>query len=176
MEITVHNNINLEKKLTRDGIRKIQIIVGALLLGVLLFFGVVLFLYFNNTNIPPVQPISSAASMLLPIAILLGIGTTAASFYVPSLLLKKGSNFKFSDPLQIATTFYIVKIALLEGGSLFGIIVLQLSVLEKIIYFDGTYWLAAMPMLLMIVTVIMTFPTKEKIIELLEKLNLSSLN
>jgi hypothetical protein len=110
-------------------VRIMQIIAGALLLGVLSFLAVVLFIRSQQANAPPDIPIIS----LVGVAVL--VSNIATALFVPPLVLQgglrrlagsrkpsRGGEADTSGLLVLRQTTLILVLALLEGAAFLGII------------------------------------------------------
>lgn len=169
---------NLHEEITNEDLRNLKIITSALNIGVLLFFAVCLFLYFSGDNIIDTENLDTSFNDKMLLGVL---GLTALmivmSRIIPNNVFKKDSEAMTSflneraspvkEAIQLVTTHYIIKFAMLEGAALFGLVTLLLSVLNSAIRSNDIYWLAIIPMLVMNSIFILTFPTKERVIQLI---------
>ena len=62
----------------------------------------------------------------------------------------------------------VIRLAMLEGITLFGLVALIQSVLSRIIYFNDNYWLLTLPLFILIWVVLINYISKEKIISRIE--------
>jgi hypothetical protein len=171
---------NLYEIIKDEELRHIKIITSPLNIGVILFFGVVLFLFLNGN---PESTIESIDTSLVDLMLMLSLGLTALMVYVSRIVsnsvFRKGSesllNLKVRKDsisrnlIELVTTHYIIKFAMLEGAALFGLVSLILSVLNKAIYYDEKYWLAVIRMLVMNFIYILNFPSKDRVIQLINE-------
>jgi len=74
-----------------------------------------------------------------------------------------------SKLIYLHRTYMIIQIAILDAVALFGLVILFLSIQERVIYSDSDYWLLFIPAIIMILSIIKNFPTKQKIAEQIEK-------
>jgi hypothetical protein len=172
------NTQKLHEVITNVDLRNLKIITSALNIGVLLFFAVCLFLYFSNDNIIDTDNLDTSFNDKMLLGVL---GITALmivmSRIIPNNVFKKDSEAMTSffneraspvkEAIQVVTTYYIIKFALLEGAALFGLVSLMLSILNDAIDYNDIYWLSIIPMLVMNFIFILTFPTKERVIQLI---------
>ncbi|MBL1215485.1 MAG: hypothetical protein HND52_19115 [Ignavibacteriae bacterium] len=168
----------LQEEITNEDLRNLKIIISALNIGVLLFFAVCLFLYFSGDQQEIPKPVDIE---LIDTLLMLSLGLTVlmiiVSRVVPDQILRNNSKMLLADRIDeysivnkllgVATTHYIIKFAMLEGAALFGLVTLILSVLNNSIHYNSVYWLAILPMLVMNFIFILTFPSKERVIQLI---------
>ena len=169
------NTQKLDELIKDKDLKGIRIITSALNGYTFLFFAIILFLYFKGDPAPKPGP---ADTELNDIMLIVALSITAimiiASQIIPNNVFKK---FKVTSKstegsivnksLGLITTHYIIKFALLEGAALFGLVTLILSVFNSAIRYNDIYWLAIIPMLVMNFIFILSFPTKERVIQLI---------
>lgn len=117
----------------RERLVPMQIIAGALPLGVLLFFGVAIFIVYGSDNPQP-----AAANRLPMISIMAGMFlliTGPLSFVMPGMItqtaLKQiaagGEHYDVNRLFGMKQTSMIVGMALLEGTAFFGLIAFMIE-------------------------------------------------
>lgn len=168
----------LHEEITNEDLRNLKTIISALNIGVLLFFAVCLFLYFSGDTVINSENLDTSFNDKM----LLGaLGLTALmivmSRIIPNNVFKKNSEAMTSfhnersspvkEAIQVVTTHYIIKFAMLEGAALLGLVTLILSVLNSSLHYNDIYWLAIVPMLVMNSIFILTFPNKERVVQLI---------
>jgi hypothetical protein len=167
------NIAELETKITEEDIRPIKIVTIAMTAGVMLFVAVCLYLYFfNSSGKAPNYDNGLIDTMLIVLAVIF-MSTTVSSRIVAKSMLVNTKNFdeKSADKrkyIGLYSTQHIVKLAMVEGGALFGGVVFLLSVLGNQIYAASYNWLSLLPALFLVIHNIYLMPTKEKVIEVLE--------
>ena len=180
------NRIELESKLPDEQIRITQIICLAMMIGVFMFMAILIFMYFQNENINnnyADYDTSSVFSVVL--VIIAGIVYTMFNV-IPKIIfspekikqrLSQGiptyQEMVVSDPvirlLLLHRAQMIIKMAMLEGVALFGLVNLFYFITDGTIYTNNNYWLVLIPAFIMFVYIIINFPTKQKIAEQIEK-------
>lgn len=163
----------LFNEISERELKPIQIIVLALIMGVISFLVVCLIFYFinqSNVQTPVVNPHN-----FLNITFILALFSFAgylSAIYIPEIIIKKKVNsFGGKEAQEIDTSefmiiyknYLIVKLALLESSALAGLILFMLTILNNLIYFEEEYWLSLIPALFFFYNSIFLFPTKEKI-------------
>lgn len=66
--------------------------------------------------------------------------------------------------VSILTTYFIIRLSMMEGVTLFGLIILLITALSGALHVNLIYWIGIIPMFIFIGFSISSFPTKEKII------------
>lgn len=180
------NRMELESKLPDEQIRITQIICLAMMIGVFMFMAILIFMYFQNENINnnyADYDTSSVFSVVL--VIIAGIVYTMFNV-IPKIIfspekikqrLSQGiptyQEMVVSDPvirlLLLHRAQMIIKMAMLEGVALFGLVNLFYFITDGTIYTNNNYWLVLIPAFIMFVYIIINFPTKQKIAEQIEK-------
>jgi len=172
------NRLHLEQALTAQQLRVIVLIRIALMLGILFYYFVVLLLYsmFNpdgfSTQAVSLMDVLSAAHAVFTRA------AAAAAFYLSSLYLRPErlacqSNIQTPEKaafsaLGLYRASSIVLMVPIEGASFFGAVICMIGVQNGTIEFYPMYWLNAGSALLLLLSGIMTFPTRERILDTLE--------
>ncbi|MBI5473257.1 MAG: hypothetical protein HY961_13015 [Ignavibacteriae bacterium] len=163
-----------EQSLSTESVRTSQIIHIALALGALLFFGVVIFLYFNGTA--DAEPEEDVIQALCLVLIVFGMTAYGAAMFVYK---KMFAEISLAEPVMTSDgktivnqaeifvarlrSAQIIRLALFQGVALFGLVICQLSVMNGLMHASPVYWAAALPTLFVILLVALTFPTKEKL-------------
>ena len=174
--------MSLEKfqaEITVKDITPIQVITFALNAGAIVFLIVTLYLYFSNPNAPSEIPEgSSYLDLMLYIMLFVFIVSifTSKIFSKRVLLGKMDSAYENIDikasteknSLLVFNTHHIIKLAILEGSTLFGLVVLLYAALNGMLNSFSPYWLGLLPLIYFLFISFTTFPTKEKIIEVLK--------
>ena len=142
------------------------------------FFAICLFLYFSgDSSIRPDESDTVLNDYLVLGSLVLTAVMIVVSRIVSNNVFNKDSEAMTSflneraspvkGAIQVVTTSYIIKFAMLEGAALFGLVSLMLSVLNDAIDYNGFYWLSIIPMLVMNIIFILTFPTRERVIQII---------
>lgn len=150
------------------------IIQMALMMGVCLFLGVVVFLYFNGkANAPKVDDSAlQFANILTAIVVFVTFSTYAIAMILPNMLLNKSLENIYSNdnpPHAFLSTFTgsrILQLAVLEGASLLSIVVCLLNTFNGVLYQKPIYWYVLAPVAIMFIFVSLTFPTKSRLAQI----------
>jgi hypothetical protein len=172
------SRIHLEQALTAKQLRVIVIIRIALMLGILFYYFIVLLLYsmfkpdaFSRQDTSLMDVLSMAHAVFTLVA-------SALAFYLSSLQLRPERLTGQSDihtPEEAALyavglyrTSSLILMAPVEGASFFGAVICMLGVQNGTIEFYPIYWLNAASAVLLILVGLITFPTRERVLETLE--------
>jgi hypothetical protein len=172
------NRIHLEQALTVKQLRVIIIIRIAMMLGILFYYFVVLLLYFMFN---PDGFSKQDMSLMNVLSVVHGVFTLTAAaiaFYLSSLQLRHERLTEQSDiqtpdkaalyAVGLYRTSSLLLMAPIEGASFFGAVICMIGVQNGTIEYYPMYWLNAASAVLLILVGIMTFPTRERILETLE--------
>lgn len=169
---------DFQKGITQEKVRTLQILCGALGMGILIFTGVVIFLHFQGmAKAPTPKPENFQFSTVLSLVHgLAGISILGMAFFLPLFLLKQGLNQETSDEADLGqqclgriTGYYIVKMALLEGIALLGLVVCLLSSMNGVLYRESVYWANLATPFIFWAILLSEFPTEKRMIDLLIK-------
>jgi peptidoglycan/LPS O-acetylase OafA/YrhL len=179
--VAIPNNfrrIHLEQALTAKQLRIIVIIRIGFMLGISFYYLIVLLLY--SMFIPAGFSTQDTSLMVvLSVAhVVFTLVSTAMAFYLSSLQLRPERLTEKSD-IQTPedTTLYAVGLyrvssvllmAPIEGASFFGAVICMIGVENGTIEFYPMYWLNAASAVLLILVGILTFPTRNRILDKLE--------
>jgi hypothetical protein len=175
---TNFSRIDLEQALTAKQLRPIVIIRIAFMLVISFYYLVVLLLY--SMFIPAGFSTQDTSFMVvLSVAhVVFTLVSTATAFYLSSLQLRPERLTEKSDiqtpeeAALYAVGLYRVSSLLLmapiEGASFFGAVICMIGIQNGTIQFYPMYWLNAASAVLVILVGIMTFPTRDRILEKLE--------
>lgn len=149
-------------------IRTIQIIHIALAMGVLLFTVVVFVLFLTVSS--ESEPAGSELIWLLTILQLVVAGSI---YFVARIVFKRqlaavaasGTKDSLGYVGSIRTAM-IVRLALLEGAALYGLVVCMLAVLNGAMNANPVYWINLAGVVAMLLFVSWNFPTRESIVEI----------
>lgn len=142
-------------------VRQLQIIQAAMGLGVMIFTIVVLSMGSALVDAPD-EPDSELIDILTVAHLATAISGYVAAAFLFNVQLSRwnGAPETFFDVFQTAT---IVRLALMEGAALFGLVVCLLAGQAGIEYTSRTYFVNAASAVIFIGFVVLTFPTPERI-------------
>ena len=172
------SRIYLEQALTAKQLRVIVIIRIALMLGIAFYYFVVLLLYsvfnpdgFSKQDKLLMDVISVAHAVFMLVA-------TTIAFYLSNLQMRperltEQSNIQTpEDAALFAVGLYrassLILMAPIEAASFFGVVICMIGVRNGTIEFYPIYWLNAASAVLLILVGIITFPTRERVLDTLE--------
>lgn len=175
------NDYDLEKGVTDNKARILQIIYAAMLVGVGIFFLVIIFLY-NRGQVPESHYDEGMLDLFGLVLVMLCGGAYSIAYMLPQFLLKPDKlkvqlaghmhspdHKQIIDPvdklLMILRQFLIARIALIEGPALFGLVFLFMSVTNGAIYTGSKYWFFAAPAVVLFGYILKNFPTKQQHID-----------
>ena len=149
-------------------VKQLQIVVIALVTGVILFCLVAIFLATSYSG--PTPPADTLMPLRL-IHLVLCVLIIAATRIIPPMILsgKISPRNPAGEPpsfVQKYVSATIVHLALLEGMTLFGLVVFMTAATGGKVFTDSTYYLHFLPLLFFILQAKILFPTEEKFNEL----------
>jgi hypothetical protein len=172
------NRMHFEQALTAQQLRVFAIIRIALIVGILFYYFAVILLYsmfvpngFSKQDTSLMNVLSMAHAVITFIA-------AAVAFYLSNLQLRPerlAGRFDIQTPEQAAhyalglyQTSSLLLMAPIEAASFFGGVICMIGVQNGTIEFYPMYWLNAGSAVLLILAGIMTFPTRERVLNTLE--------
>ena len=172
------SRMHLEQALTAKQLRVIVIIRIAFILGILFYYIIALLLYsvfisdsFSKQDVLLMNVLSIAHAIFMLI-------TVTLAFYLSGLHLRPERLIEMSDiqtPEEaaiFAVGLYrkssIIIMAPIEGASFFGAVICLIGIQNGTIEYYPMYWLNAASAVLLILVGLMTFPTREKVLKILE--------
>ncbi len=174
---------DVEEKLVGENLKINRIISSVLWLGPLFFLFVILFLYQNNSSLDVNVKQDSVVELMSLILPFFALVVYSIFFLLPKIYLKKdGLKLKLSSPslssrtatnpavdiIMLDRTLMVVRLAMLEGIALFGLVILILSVSDGTIYDNSNYWLLIIPLLVLIIVAVTQYLSKDKILSRIE--------
>ena len=177
------DRLSFENALTKEKMLVFRLVQGGLGLGILIFGIVVLIL--NMTIEPSAGRLTETAlrpvQILSLVTLVLTLSTYTAAFLVnrfffdtDRLSKRMGKELRdekggiIGEPaekfIHILLHSTILRLALLEGSALFGLVVCQIAVVWGVLQVRPLYWLNALPAAIMIAYVVATFPSRERIL------------
>ncbi|MFH1194131.1 MAG: hypothetical protein V1720_00385 [bacterium] len=170
---------DFEKSLPAGYLKTLQIIFFAIGTGIFLFFTVCVILYFINVQ-PETPPTEEVVSMLSFIHAIIFVALFFTSKFMYGFILSDkfnpGKNMmsfqqlgevrgNYSNLLQKIRTAEIVRLAILEGPALFGLVIILLSVMSGVIYYNSGYWLNLLSSFALWGMIYINFPRTDKLYE-----------
>ena len=181
------NKSELEIKIPDQEVRISQIISLAMMAGVIIFSIIIYYMYsLMGSDEYYFNPETSISPLLSKIFIIIALINYSLLYIIPkfvfspqgiknklSAVTMNNQGIKHTDSISkliyLHRTYMIIQIAILDAVALFGLVILFLSIQERVIYSDSDYWLLFIPAIIMILSIIKNFPTKQKIAEQIEK-------
>lgn len=172
---------DFQKALTKKRIFTFQMNAITLLVGVTLFLGIILLLYYYNSPQETLQQTSESG--ILPIFSMVHAFMACCfygvTFFVYQYLVGwKGIEMMQKSPLvgamQEETTLetlayslifkgFIIRAAIMDGIAMFGLITCLMGVQNGEIYNEPIYWLNLFSYVFFVVVILWTFPTKDRL-------------
>lgn len=147
-------------------LRALRILHSAIPGGIALFLGVVGFLAARPAQASPYPGLPWR--LTLP-SLVLGVAGGAAALLPRRLLARRlavaGSPEEAVASLQRAA---LLRLVLLEGGSLFGIVVLLFAALDGSLVTDPFLWLNAFPAFALVAVAVLGWPERERLLDEIE--------
>ena len=182
------NKEDLSNKINQQSLKTIRIIQAVLIIGPIVFLVVILCLYaFGSDGAAEREP-GTARFMMTLLSVLgpLFVGTMLVAYFAPAtmfsaknlselakqnLRLPEGGNA--SGPvewmLHIHRNAVVIRMAALEGSSLFGLVILLLGVIGNSLQSQPIIWFAALPLIVHVLIGLRTFPNKENVINYMDQ-------
>lgn len=162
--------------LTPEAVRSTRIIQGAIGAGVL-FFALGVFLL--HTLNPPASAPPTPASILLVRILTVAHLVMAAAIYplahriftrtVSRERLASSAGTGPAGALSLMRTGIITRLAMYEGVAFLGLIVCTVGVLQGVLGMHPVYWINAFSAVILLLFVVRTFPTKERLLAIFEE-------
>jgi hypothetical protein len=168
----------MEQALTTKQLRVIIISRIALMFGILFYYFIVLLLYFMfNPDSFSKQELSLMNILSIAHTVFTLVATITA-FYLSFIQLRPERLFEQTniqtpeEAARYAVGLYkassLILMVPIEAASFFGAVICMIGIQNGTIDFYPMYWLNAASAVLLILVGIMTFPTREKILNTLE--------
>lgn len=157
--------------LTPAVLQQMMIIQGALPFGALLFAGVVAFL--GSTAEPGIltEELRSTLTTMTAVAGMLTVVSITASRTVVDKIFASARTTPVTaeQAIGLMRTAMIIRLALLEGSSFFGLVILVIAATNGVLF--SVSWLAAdlLPLLVLIATAVLTFPSADRLERIFEE-------
>lgn len=187
------SRIDLEIKLSTQHVRVSQIINLAMLAGPFIFIILTFIIFLKNKSLY-IENTHNQDTIYLLIYVLIFLAVVIYSifilyprfFFKPDNLKKRLSRpfydqtrKKIEDPITklfiLERILMISRLAMLEGVSLFGIVILFLAVSEGYMSTQSHLWFLLTPWFIQTAFVFINFPSKSRILDKIENCFLSSL-
>lgn len=175
---------DFQNALTPKSLQIDMIVQGSLALGPSVFLLVALAAF---QGVPPVQPDADTASFYMNLLIALSVYTVSsasAGIFLYNLQftrsrlesvvsadpsLRSGNALPLSASEKIILHIrnaMIIRTALFESAAFFGLVIILLAAQQGVLYTLEFVWMAVIPYVLLIGLTAMTFPTKERLMQI----------
>jgi len=149
-------------------LRAMQVVQVALMAGVLFFGLVVAVLAIRPQTVGAAPPTPAATLSLLSLVHgAMALGAWAVAFLLHGALLRRAVADEAAgtgaDALAALRKAMLVRLALLEGPALFGLVVCLLAALGGALRATPIYWLNALSALAFLAIAVLSFPTRERV-------------
>jgi len=174
-ELLKLNKEDISRNLNPQSLRTTQIIQLATVLGPVLFFFVCIAI--NATNEGPMAGEPETEMMMLPLLGLMFIGALIGASVVPNVILKPDSLAGRAagltgDPLEWALSLHrvvmLVRMSLFEGVAIFGLVIIILAAMGNRLGEYPVIWLAALPLLIHVAYGLVSFASKNTVVEFID--------
>ncbi|GIV61884.1 MAG: hypothetical protein KatS3mg044_0750 [Rhodothermaceae bacterium] len=150
--------------LTPANVRTLQVIESALAAGVTLFAVVIFFLYLTRSAVPGDAADVQLIRMLTYGHLLVAVGVYTVVGRVYAMMLGgTGAPATAEEAWNRLRTAGIVRLALLEGVALFGLVVCLLAVIAGVMARHPGYWINLISAVGMVGFVALHFPTTDRL-------------
>lgn len=176
---------DIKNKLSDGQLMVSRIISLAIAVGPVIFLLVILIIYLRNKHNLIDYEASDFINLLIYVFIIIAIGAYGAFLFIPQFFSKPEylrkrfskpildqKRNEIKDPIQklffLDRTLMVIQLALLEGVSIFGMVVLFVSVVTGYIYTHSLLWLLILPWLFQAIYTVQNFISKEKYLDRIE--------
>ncbi len=182
---------DIEKKLSNELLRISRIISSAMVVGPTLFLFFIIFLYLKSDSLAGDEYNALDINIFSTIVLVIAILNYTAFFIFPIFYLKPKnvlnrlsqiadqSRNKIDDPviklILFDRIYMIIRLAILEGVALFGMVILFQAVSGGQINENPNLWLWIIPIIVLGIFVLNNYISKDKYIERIENQFLSKL-
>jgi F0F1-type ATP synthase membrane subunit c/vacuolar-type H+-ATPase subunit K len=172
----------MKKALSVNAVRVFQIIYIAILLGVTVFLGIILYMY--SAGSPFAAPAEDTVQQM-NIFSLIHAGMFIAGLFISRFLYdltlkparaesvmtdRRVEGLSGAEKhLAVMRTAMIIRLALLEGPVLFGLVALFMAAVNGVLYHKGIYWANLASYIYLVYFILTDFPTPEKLLEVFKK-------
>ena len=159
--------MNSESELSNDQLLQMKLIAGGLLAGPVLFFFVVLFMASQAGSELPGKDRVHTLQLLTGLSLAVGAMVNLAGLCIPNVTAKflKSTDEKWLSHVQVIHAGMLIRYSLSEGPALFGLVVIFLGSRLKVM--PHYIWLNLFSFIILCVVIISTFPTRERVEQLL---------
>lgn len=178
------NPNEFEKAITPKTLQVDMIVQGSLAFGPSIFLLVSIFAL---QGVPPIQPDAEMTSFYSILIIALSVFTITSAFagiflYNMQLSAKRLESVISVEPPKSSAdsviqssserliihirNAMIVRAALFEAAAFFGLVIILLAAQQGVLYTLEFIWLATIPYVMLVVLVAMTFPTKDRMMQI----------
>ena len=155
-------------QLRNEEVLTLQIIYASLAGGIVLFTAVVLFLSLTAAQGGP-----ATDPALVRILTGVELAITVPLIYVSSLVFRTRLESAARDDRvpnaslpAVLRSALILRVAILEGGAMFGLVVCLIAVTSGVMQTNPAYWINLIGVLAMLTVVSQGFPTRDRLVEI----------
>ncbi len=167
----------LEAKISNSWIRTMQMLYIAMALALAVMITVVAVFYTLAKERPmPEEPVNSLSLQYMVLALIFVALLEYMLFIIlPKMRLAMGGTSllsanlqNFTDRIPLLLSIYrstaVIRLALLEGVAVFGLLIVLVAVTQFSIYTQSAYWLCLTPSVIFFAYIYLFFPTRERVI------------
>lgn len=170
-----------EAHLTRERLLPLQVVQGALTMGVVSFALVLGMLRAGGfgSSAEPTEGGLSTVRMLGGVVLLLSVSAVVASLFAFAAILRaervaaivrgEDAGEGAARLLDLVRTAYILRLAILEAPAMLGLVVCLLATMNGALASRPALWLNALPAALLVAFSLATFPTRDRLLFLVRE-------
>ena len=171
----------IEEKLTGENFKINRIIGFALFTGPFILLLVVVYLYQQKEGGLSEQQSTDFIQIMLTVFLIMAASIYLLVAVLPKIFLSKENLVKMLSStfvkkqdeknssviklILVDRTLMIIRLAMMEGVTLFGLVIMMLSVFNSVIYTNESYFLLVLPWIAQLIFTINNYFNKDKVVE-----------
>jgi hypothetical protein len=169
-----------ERALTPDALRMTQIIQLSLMAGSFLFVMIAGFLNLQSSGVPAHRSDEDLFEIFTAISLVLTIVTFVVGqvvfrrIFSVDRLNRAGGSLPAEDLARECVILHrlatLARLAILQAGSFFGVVVCIMGILNGLLVRDPKYWVNLLPVFVMLAFGAATFPSRERVVSTFEEM------
>ena len=153
-----------EHELEDNDVKALQIIYGALAMGVIVFLAVIIGIYLN-TDVSPAEGEDFIRTLTMAHFAMLAMALVASKVLYQQVL-SRSLNIADSAAALFGAfrTSHIIRLALFEGAAFLGLVVCFVAAKSGVLQANAFYWVNITSAIVMIAMIAIYFPSRESIL------------